>query len=113
MKTLLPALALLTTLTLATFTLTGCRTGFDKIVKEAAKDPATASITVTTIYGNFVWHRSNPVPGMNSSIGPDGTLIVGTVTNLGAGPVPVPVKPATPTTPTAPITPVKPVKPLK
>lgn len=57
--------------------LSGC-CNLHKVVRELAKDPATASFSVTSIYGTVNVRRANPVPGMSSVISPDGTLQVST-----------------------------------
>ncbi len=71
MKTLLPLLALLA--------LTGCvgNGGLAKLANSLAKDPATVSVRLTTVYGTLYFTRTNP--GTNTlahTIGPDGQVSV-------------------------------------
>jgi hypothetical protein len=68
------ALALLSTFT------TGCVSngGLAHLAETLAKDPATVSVRVTTVYGTLYFTRTNP--GTNTlahSIAPDGGVKVG------------------------------------
>lgn len=57
--------------------LCGCVSG-GALVRELAKDPATVSLRVTSVYGTIDYVRTNP--GTNTAahaIGPDGTVRIG------------------------------------
>jgi hypothetical protein len=46
------------------------------VIRELAKDPATASVTILSPYGQIRWTRTNPPPGQSVTVGPDGTITV-------------------------------------
>ena len=73
---LLPILAL-TMLVAAIFILTGCSISPSAdVIRELAKDPATASVTVMTPYGSLRWVRTNPPPGQSVTVDPNGVITV-------------------------------------
>jgi len=70
-------LALLTPLLLALSLTTGCMST-SALIRELAKDQATVSVRVTTVYGTVYYTRTNP--GTNTlvhSIEPDGSVRIG------------------------------------
>lgn len=46
------------------------------LVKQLKNDPATVSISLTTIYGNLRFIRTNPGTNTETSVNPDGTVVV-------------------------------------
>lgn len=54
---------------------TGCMSQA-ALVGALAKDPAAASVSLTTIYGNLKVVRAGAQPGTTTTIAPDGTLTV-------------------------------------
>ena len=74
--TLLPILAL-TMLIAALLILTGCSISPSAdVIRELAKDPATASVTVMTPYGSLRWVRTNPLLGQSVTADPNGAITV-------------------------------------
>lgn len=53
----------------------GC-SGMGTLVKQLKNDPATVSISLTTIYGNLRFIRTNPGTNTETSVNPDGTVVV-------------------------------------
>lgn len=53
----------------------GC-TGMSKLAKELAKDPATVSIDVQTLYGSMTFRRSNASSNHSSTVSGDGSITV-------------------------------------
>ena len=48
----------------------------NSLVKSLAKDPATVSLQLTTVYGNLKLVRTNPGTNESVSVSPDGTVTV-------------------------------------
>ena len=55
--------------------LTGCL-NMGKLARELGKDPATVNVSVTTIYGNLKFTRTNPGTNSTVTVAPDGTVNV-------------------------------------
>lgn len=87
MKKLLPIIAVLAILAICT----GCQfPNLNKVIPALAKDPASAHIRVTTIYGTIEYTRTNPLTNsLSHSIAPDGTITVERNTNPPLPPEPL------------------------
>lgn len=55
--------------------LTGC-TSMSKLAKELAKDPATVSIDVRSVYGTMTFRRSNASSNHSATVSADGSIVV-------------------------------------
>jgi hypothetical protein len=71
----LHALTLLTFLTLCCLCGSGCA-GMGTLVKQLKGDAATVSVSLTTIYGNLKFVRTNPGTNTETTVTPDGTVTV-------------------------------------
>src|SRR3990167_9060108 len=54
----------------------GCVSFNADMVRELAKDPATAAVTIQTPYGYLRWVRSNPTAGTSVTIDPAGVFTI-------------------------------------
>jgi len=58
------------------YLLGGCVSFNADMVRELAKDPATAAVTIQTPYGYLRWVRSNPTAGTSVTIDPAGVFTI-------------------------------------
>lgn len=57
-------------------TLPGCMPRLAPLVKQLKSDPATVSVTVSSVYGTFKFVRTNPGTNTTTTVTPDGTVTV-------------------------------------